>query len=323
MNVAPKPQNRCLTQEPALRVMGPCSASRWSAKQPWYLSAPVGWASVRAVILNIAFSVASAAVTSGLLIWLFKEWISTRLRTSIQHEYDRKLEAHKAQLKMEQELAILNIKTALAREAAFHAAAHSSFAEGQKASMERKLNGVDRLWNCILQLRDNLPPVVALMDVLTVDEYKGASDDPQFRSLTEDLTDEKIIGLASQNIEDVRPYVGEYVWTVFFCYRVLLLRILFLLRLGRDDTEKMEWHKDAPTRAVIAVVLTPEELNQFDQTRFGKMSWLRQRLESKILAAAQKVISGETSGTESLEQAHLIQQRISQLSEGLQLLRKI
>ena len=42
-------------------------------------------------------ALASGAAASGLLMWLFKEWLSTRLKASIQHEYDRKLEAHKAQ----------------------------------------------------------------------------------------------------------------------------------------------------------------------------------------------------------------------------------
>ncbi len=100
------------------------------------------------IILDLIVSAGSSVVVSGLLLWLVKEWLSTRLKASIQHEYDRKLETHKAQLKTEQELAILHIKTALARDAAFHAAAHASFAEGQKASMERKLSAVDKLWGC-------------------------------------------------------------------------------------------------------------------------------------------------------------------------------
>jgi hypothetical protein len=41
----------------------------------------------------------------GLFIWLFKEWLSTRLKASIQHEYDRKIETFKAELKTEQGLA--------------------------------------------------------------------------------------------------------------------------------------------------------------------------------------------------------------------------
>jgi hypothetical protein len=265
-------------------------------------------------IMSIIVSAASGAAASGLLMWLFKEWLSTRLKASIQHEYDRKLETYKAQLKTEQDLAILDIKTALAREAAFHAAAHASFAEGQKASMERKLSAVDKLWSCIPQFRASLPPVLMAMDVMTVDEYKGAKDHPQFKALGGEVTPEKMATLAPKSIEEARPYVGEYMWAVFYCYQTILLRILVLLQLGRTDAEKIEWYKDSGTRQVIAAVLTPAEMEEFDQTEFAKITWLQRRLESKVLAAARKIISGENFGAEALEQAKLIQERISQLS---------
>ncbi|HMF77085.1 MAG TPA: hypothetical protein VK604_15615 [Bryobacteraceae bacterium] len=72
------------------------------------------------IMLDLIFSAGSAAVTSGLLMWLFKEWLSTRLRGSIKHEYDKKLASFKTELQTKQDLAILDIKTAVAREAAFY-----------------------------------------------------------------------------------------------------------------------------------------------------------------------------------------------------------
>jgi hypothetical protein len=250
------------------------------------------------------------------LVWLFKEWIGARLKASIQHEYDRNLETYKATLKQEQEFAILDIKTAVAREAAFHATAQASFAEGQKASMERKLNALDRLWRSVLDLRNNLPAVLGFMDFLTVDEYQGARDHPTFRELTKDLSPDKMPALTPQDIEEARPYTGEYLWTIYYCYRAILLRILFLLHLGRTDAEKMNWHTDGGTRQLIEAVLTPAEVAQFDQARFAKVAWIKQRLEAKILAAAQKVISGESFGADSLEQAKQIQQRIASLQNA-------
>ena len=79
-------------------------------------------------------------------------------------------------------MAILNIKTMFEREATLQAAAHRSFAEGQKAAMERKLEAVDRLWNRILHLGGNLPPLATLIDVMTVDEYKRNKYHPFFSS---------------------------------------------------------------------------------------------------------------------------------------------
>jgi hypothetical protein len=185
--------------------------------------------------------------------------------------------------------------------------------------MERKLSAIDKLWSCIPQFRASLPPVLMVMDVMTVDEYKGAKDHPQFKALGGEVSPEKIATLAPKSIEEVRPYVGEYMWAVFYCYQTILIRILVLLQLGRTDAEKIEWYKDGGTRQVIAAVLTPAEMEEFDQAEFAKIAWLQRRLESKLLAAARKIISGENFGAEALEQAKQIQERIAQLSAERQL----
>jgi hypothetical protein len=94
-----------------------------------------------ALLVKYVFvSAVTGLLASGLLTFALREFISSRIKSGIQYDYDRKLETHKAQLKSEQELAILNITTALAREAALHAAAHTAFAEGQKATMETEIS---------------------------------------------------------------------------------------------------------------------------------------------------------------------------------------
>lgn len=143
---------------------------------------------------------------------------------------------------------------------------------------------------------------------------QGGKDHPSFQQLAGDFSAERFAKLAAQDIEEVRPYVGECIWAVFFCYQAILLRILVLMHLGRTDAEKIEWHKDTGNRNLLKALLTSEELQEFDDTTFGKVSWLQRRLELKLLTAAQKIISGASFGSESLEQARLIQLRIAQLS---------
>ena len=115
---------------------------------------------IQDLILSIIASATASGLLAGILIWLSREWISTRLKTTIQHEYDQELEIHKANLKAQSDLALLKLKTDLEKEATLHAAAHASFAEGQKAAIERKLIAVDELWSQILNLRNNLPPII-------------------------------------------------------------------------------------------------------------------------------------------------------------------
>lgn len=44
------------------------------------------------MIEAIVTAVISSAAVSGLVVWLFREWIGVRLKSSIEHEYNRKLE---------------------------------------------------------------------------------------------------------------------------------------------------------------------------------------------------------------------------------------
>lgn len=59
---------------------------------------------------------ASATVSAGLtaaLIWLAKSWISERIKGAIQHEYNEKLESHKAKLEVEHDRDLEQLKAAL------------------------------------------------------------------------------------------------------------------------------------------------------------------------------------------------------------------
>lgn len=268
---------------------------------------------MRDLIISVLASLVASGALVTVMIWLSKEWISIRLRTSIQHEYDQKLESLKAQLQAQNDVALVELRAALERQASLLATAHASFSEGQKAAMERKLQAVDELWRRILHLRSTLPPILGFIDLLTVDEYGRIKDHQTFRTLSEGWSMERITTLVDRDVEQVRPYVGEYTWAVFHSYQAVMLRIVFLLYLGRDDAAKLEWHKDSGTRQLIQAVLTPDELQEFDTTQFGKITWLQRRFESKVLVASQKLISGEEFGAEALEQARLIQHKVANL----------
>ena len=260
--------------------------------------------------IAIFTSVAASGALSAVLIWLSREWISTRLKSSIQHEYDQKLESIKAQLKAQGELALVELRTGIERHTALVALAHSSFAEGQKAAIERKLSGADLLWERLLHFRQHLPPLLGFVDILIVDEYAGIATHPRFDELSRDWTLDRIMGLQDARTETVRPYVGEYAWAIFSSYQAIMLRFTFLLTKGRTSPKSLQWNQDVAVRQLIGAVCSPEELGEFDRTRMGLISWLRQRLELKMLAAIRRIISGEEFSAEAVEQARLIQQMV-------------
>ena len=48
--------------------------------------------------MEYIFSILSGSLSSAVLVWLAKGWISERLKQSIQHEYAEKLESYKTEL---------------------------------------------------------------------------------------------------------------------------------------------------------------------------------------------------------------------------------
>jgi hypothetical protein len=64
-------------------------------------------------LITILSSGAVSLLLSGALVFIFKNWISERIKTSIQHEYDQKLETHKAQLKAQSDIEIEKLKSQL------------------------------------------------------------------------------------------------------------------------------------------------------------------------------------------------------------------
>jgi len=55
----------------------------------------------------------ASGLFSGILIWLTRTWLSERIKNSIKHEYDQKLEVYKAVLKAEHDIAIERLRADL------------------------------------------------------------------------------------------------------------------------------------------------------------------------------------------------------------------
>ena len=269
---------------------------------------------VEKFLINILSSAGVSVTLAAAVVWLSRTWISERLKASIQHEYDQKLAAYNAELKSRGETQIEMLKTSVSREAERLRFATSSFGEGQRASIEKKLDGVDTLWKGVLSVRANIPPVMRFIDVFTEDEYRKAGNDPTFKKLAGELSVEKISEMFLDSrgaIERVRPYVGEYLWALFRTYQILITRVVLLLHLGRDDAQKLTWHQDGEIRNLLQSSLSQEELRKFDEAKVGKINWLQRKFEHKILAAMEYVISGKKFSEEALKQAEVMEAQVA------------
>jgi hypothetical protein len=69
---------------------------------------------MREILTQVITSAGAAAVLIAAVGWLLRSWIAERLKSAVKHEYDERLESHKAQLKAnyDVEIARLNFQFA-------------------------------------------------------------------------------------------------------------------------------------------------------------------------------------------------------------------
>lgn len=67
--------------------------------------------------MNVITQVLTSSIVSSMfavgVVWLFRTWISERLKSAIKHEYDEKLETHKAQLKAQTDIETERLRSQL------------------------------------------------------------------------------------------------------------------------------------------------------------------------------------------------------------------
>ena len=173
--------------------------------------------------------------------------------------------------------------------------------------MERKLIAVDRIWDDVLQLRKLTLPTMTFVDAFkeseTVDFQEFKKSDAGSSVLQGNSTEEikEKIQTISPDLEEVRPFVGEYLWSLLECYRAIHLRMFVVLGVSSDDTSKvLRWFADETTYGIVTAVLDGDELEHFDELQLGKFTWLNRNVEAKILAELRHIVSGQQFAQDAL-----------------------
>lgn len=242
-------------------------------------------------------NVLSTTLVSGFLIsavaWLLRSWITERLKSAIRHEYDKDIEAYKSVL----------------------AHVHAATAEGQKATIEARMKAFDRIWRAMLALRNTAGGALHFLDILTVDEYASLKNKRNFQSIVKSLDDDVILAMMpDKDVEQARPYVGESVWLYFFAYQAFNLRVMTLIKWSENGDQKINWHKDNYTRKLLAMALTPDQMAAMDALEIGKLSFVRQAIEARVIVHWHALLSGKEFGDEAVKQAQSMLVAISQMN---------
>ncbi|NLN57980.1 MAG: hypothetical protein GX151_08610 [Gammaproteobacteria bacterium] len=145
-------------------------------------------------ILNII----SGGIGGAILVWLFRNWISERLKQSIQHEYSQKLENHKAELNSKVQSVLY--------EQQLHQLRTSLFFDHQRVAFASILSQLAKTRSKWWEIAGN--PEEPFMEPVPLEEYKEFEKLFYEHQLFFDSDCLLAIGLAIKAMTDSLPVYG-------------------------------------------------------------------------------------------------------------------
>lgn len=235
----------------------------------------------------------SVAIT--ILVFVSRNWLSERLKGSIAHEYDRKLETLKNELAQQQEI---------------RSAALSSLTAAHLTGYQRRLNAIEVVWTEIIHIRTHMPLYAGHADLLMPSELPSALEQSDWlRDLFEEADPEAeaaTLWFNRDRVEVKRAFAGEDLFSLFAAYRAFVRRVAHLLMKGFKAGRLQSWHDDTHLTNLLSDVLSPEELLHVQRTSATRLRVVMQLIETKMLQHIAEVVSGEASATFNLERARRI-----------------
>ncbi|AUF94822.1 hypothetical protein CXQ80_02795 [Pseudomonas sp. 02C 26] len=268
---------------------------------------------LKSLALTIISSAGVSAALLAALAWLARSWIGERLKASIRHEYDDRLEKLRADLKAQGDAQLTSLKSELDRQAEKLRIASASFSEVQKATIAKKIEAVDALWLGVIRSRAAFPGEVTITDIFTDKEMQGFYTNPQMRKYSNKLAGISEYDYFQAGFEEVqlfRPHLGEYTWALYVTYRSVLGRSIYLIKQGAENPEKLAWHQDDNIKRLIASAFGPELMNEFNLLTHSRYQWLSYKFDTLLFKAIDTLLTGKSFSDAALRQAQEMEQQI-------------
>lgn len=250
---------------------------------------------IETIILSLG---GSAAIAAALM-----KWSSNLIQTKITMSWDQRnkteIELLKGNLQSNQEVVKLAI---------------SSLTSNNQKLLEKQLVAVEEAWSQILYLRESLTSIRRYYSVfefsLNKPDMETFLNSFDFTPLDNSMF-EKLIQ-DNKKLETYRPYLGEYIWSLFNFYRAFVLRIHFKFEDDYNKGEVKPWHVDESLVGMVVNSLGPDRYEQIDLNSPNSLNQVCTMLETGILSEIEKLISGSNSTEKNYKEARRLMELASE-----------
>jgi hypothetical protein len=247
-------------------------------------------------------SVLAGGTLAGVLLaaagWLARNWILTRLKASVQHEFDQKLEQLRSDLRRSED-ALRDVRST----------GLQALAAKETARDARRIEGIEAVWQATLECKKH-SGVAASLAVMNYDEVcnRIAAEPKLQQAFQITLQDADPLHLRDAKIlrgETARPWVSPLLWALHTAYRTSVAyanAIAHTLKLGFDPRRFLSSER---IYEVVAAAL-PDQAQSLKPFRPLLIPTTLELLETKLLIAIVDELNGAEPTMAALEQAKRI-----------------
>lgn len=162
---------------------------------------------------------------------------------------------------------------------------------------QKRFSAVERLWEAVLDLKKSFQLTLFFYGILVPSEYDSMINENNALGAALNSTTEQAItdaGTRVEDIESLRPYIGDELWALFFTYRSFLMRLAYLLIVGKRKAHISDWREDQPVIEMLRRVIPSEALERIllPKENVSAVYNAESMLQSLILAKVQLITSG-------------------------------
>lgn len=257
----------------------------------------------------------SSAGLIAALAWLFRSVIETRLRASVQHEFNEKLETFRADLRRSEEAFKAELRGKESQIEALRSGALSGLISRQVVLDKRRVEAIEQLWDAMEKLAPLKMPASMMASVKYEEALKRATQDQKVRKFFETIGNtcppEK---LQKTDAHKSRPFVSELAWALFSAYQGILLDAVFKLQILKNGLTGDLLKADHVTTATKAAL--PAYSDYIDKYGDAGCYHLLDILENELLKELRRIMTGEESDKASVEQASKIMLAVVKIQES-------
>ena len=253
-------------------------------------------------------------VFGGLFWWIGKRRLQSLLAQE-EGEIQKEVNKDNAGLLARHQKELEELKARFTVEESVRQMLTGSFSNAQSQVFERRLNYIEELWKAFYVLRDSMPSFLTYVDIILEKEYQDWIKRTDVQEVFGDLSMEQITKMSTSltgDIEKVRPFVGEYLWSLYFVYRAFSFRLVVFIFMEQQKDAPEYWKNDDGIKQILRSVLSESEFDSFKSKEIGSIQYVRALMEGKFISQVENIITGKSSIQEGIEQARTIMLSVQQ-----------